>query len=112
MMRRSELNTGWIVRAVAGDPSSRVPGSFPAVVPGSVHTDLMAAGVIPDPYLDAVEEELRWMYGIDWRYSTGLDVAPPEDGERVDLVFGGIDTVGTVRLRDGEHEVELGRKIK
>ncbi len=104
-MQRRELDRGWTVRAVGGDASSRVPGSFPAAVPGSVHTDLMAAGVIPDPFLDAVEEELRWMYGIDWRYSSVLEVAPAEAGERIDLVFDGIDTVGTVRVGD----VELGR---
>jgi beta-mannosidase len=108
-MRRSELSSGWTVRTIAGDPSGRVTGSYPAEVPGSVHTDLMAAGVIPDPYRDGTEDELRWMYDIDWRYSTVLEVAPPEPGERVDLVFEGIDTIGTVRLRDGGTEVELGR---
>jgi beta-mannosidase len=104
-MRRLELSGGWAVRAIGGDPSRRVPGTYPAEVPGSVHTDLMAAGVISDPYLDAVEEELRWMYDVDWRYTTVLDAGPAEPGERADLVFDGIDTIGTVRLGD----VELGR---
>ena len=39
-----------------------MPGTYPAEVPGCVHTDLMAAGVIPDPYLDGNEAALRWMY--------------------------------------------------
>jgi beta-mannosidase len=80
-----------------------------------VHTDLMAAGVIPDPYLDGNEEALRWMYDIDWRYATGLEAGshggafPAQPNERVDLVFDGIDTVATVRLRDGNEAIELGR---
>ena len=114
MMLRSQLTSGWTLRAIGGDPSRRLPETYPAEVPGSVHTDLMAAGVIPDPYLDAVEDDLRWMHDIDWRYATALDpsmsaLAPTDPGERVDLVFEGIDTIGTVRLRDGNDEVELGR---
>jgi beta-mannosidase len=111
---KAHLHDGWTVRAIGGDTSQEAPGTYPAEVPGSVHTDLMAAGVIPDPYLDGVEEALRWVYDIDWRYATVLDpglpaLAPTGPGERVDLVFEGIDTIGTVRLRDGENEVELGR---
>ena len=113
-MLRSELGTGWTVRASAGDRSGRVPGTYPAEVPGCVHTDLMAAGVIPDPYLDGNEAALRWMYDIDWRYAARLDadvldLRPPGPGERIDLVFDGIDTVGTVRLGEGPDKIELGR---
>jgi beta-mannosidase len=110
-----DLRTGWTLRAIKGDAGGRVPETYPADVPGCVHTDLMAAGVIPDPYLDGNEAALRWMYDIDWRYATMLDrgelpaIAPASAGERVDLVFDGIDTIATVRLRDGENEIELGR---
>ena len=69
-MLRTELRTGWTVRAISGDPSGRVPGTYQAEVPGCVHTDLMAAGVIPDPYLDGNEAALSWMHEIDWRYAT------------------------------------------
>ena len=57
-MLRTDLRTGWTVRAVGGDPAGRVPEIYPAEVPGCVHTDLMAAGVIPDPYLDGNEAAL------------------------------------------------------
>jgi beta-mannosidase len=72
-----------------------------------VHTDLMAAGVLSDPYRDGVENEIRWMHGIDWRYSTTLrpdgafDLTTPRQAS----AFDGIDTVARVRLG----EVELGR---
>jgi beta-mannosidase len=130
-MLRTELRTGWTVRAIGGDQSGRVPGTYPAEVPGCVHTDLMAAGVIPDPYLDGNEAVLRWMHEIDWRYAAvphGVGLEPPGPEERVDLVFDGIDTVATVWLgamhaelvearpstssghsMDGMDKVELGR---
>ena len=102
-MLRTDLRTGWTVRAVGGDPAGRVPEICPAEVPGCVHTDLMAAGVIPDPYLDGNEAALTWMYEIHWRYATRLDplmrstFERPGLGSGIDLVFDGIDTVGTVR---------------
>ena len=72
---------------------------LPASVPGTVHTDLLAAGQIPDPYLDLNEKELAWIGRCSWVYSTTL---PAPDGlptdERVDLVFTGLDTFATVSL--------------
>jgi beta-mannosidase len=113
-MLGTDLRTGWTVRAIGGDPSGRVQGTYKAEVPGCVHTDLMAAGVIPNPYLDGNEAALRWMDEIDWRYATVLDpgavpLQSPAPGERVDLIFDGVDTVATVRLGDRPDRVELGR---
>ncbi len=111
-MLRTELRTGWTVRAISGDPSGRLPGTYRAAVPGCVYTDLMAAGLIPDPYLDGNEAALSWMHEIDWRYATTPDadaLRSPSPGERVDLVFDGIDTVGVVRIGAGTNGVELGR---
>jgi hypothetical protein len=52
------------------------------------------------------------MHQIDWRYATVLDPAalplqPPAPGERVDLVFDGIDTIATVWLKQGAKRVEV-----
>src|SRR5512132_612359 len=112
-MLRTDLCTGWTVRAVGGAPAGRAPEIDPAEVPGCVHTDLMAAGVIPDPYLDGNEAALRWMYEVDWRYATVLDpgmvpLEPCGIVERVDLVFEGIDTIGTVRVGKDPEKIELG----
>ncbi len=70
----------------------------PAQVPGSTHLDLMAAGLIPDPYLDSNEAALTWLHRVDWQCSTTFRAEAPRAGERVDLVFDGIDTVATVEL--------------
>jgi beta-mannosidase len=101
-MIRTELNDGWTVRATN---SARLTGEFTAAVPGSVHIDLLAAGVIPDPFLDAGEAALTWLFDLDWRYRTVLDAAPPANGERIDLVFDGLDTIATVTVGG----TEIGR---
>ena len=74
--------------------------TVPATVPGTVHTDLLAAGLIPDPYLDENEATLQWVGRTSWRYATTLTEVLPEDGEHVELVFDGLDTVCEVRLGD------------
>ena len=48
---------------------------MPATVPGCVHTDLLAAGLIPDPYLDENERLLEWIGRTAWRYSTTFRAA-------------------------------------
>ena len=48
------ISEGWTlsVERAAGHPAPPLPTSIAATVPGCVHTDLLAAGLIPDPYLD------------------------------------------------------------
>jgi beta-mannosidase len=75
----------------------------PATVPGCVHTDLLAAGLIEDPYLDDNETKLAWIGRTAWDYETTFSWTPA-DG-RTDLVCAGLDTVATVTLNG----VELGR---
>jgi beta-mannosidase len=69
-MLRTDLRKGWSVRALGSDRAGLLTGTYSAEVPGCVHTDLMAAGVIPDPYLDGNETAHRWMHEIDWPYTT------------------------------------------
>ncbi|WP_313664221.1 glycosyl hydrolase 2 galactose-binding domain-containing protein, partial [Cellulosimicrobium cellulans] len=59
---RRELHEGWTVSAVGGAiPVGTTVSDVPATVPGSVHTDLLAAGVIDDPYLDDHERLQAWI---------------------------------------------------
>ncbi|GAA3726504.1 beta-mannosidase [Spinactinospora alkalitolerans] len=98
-MMRQTLHDGWLLSTTAGPVPEHVAGrSVPARVPGSAHLDLLAAGLIPDPYLDRAEEELVWAHRTDWRYTLTFDAEAPEPGERVDLAFDGLDTVATVEL--------------
>jgi beta-mannosidase len=101
---RVAVHEGWTVRAVGGDVPVELAGSVvPATVPGCVHLDLLAAGLIPDPYLDENERLLAWIGRVDWRYETTLHWTG--DSDQVDLVALGLDTVATVELNG----IELGR---
>ena len=90
-MIRIDLHDGWTLRTPDGS-------EVPARVPGSVHTDLLAAGLIPDPYTGTHEAELAWMHRSAWRYDTTVTAPAAEQGERVDLVFEGLDTVAAVEM--------------
>jgi beta-mannosidase len=68
-----------------------------AEVPGSIHTDLLAAGLIPDPFADDNERLVAWIGSTDWRYRTTFDWARDQESH-TDLVFHGLDTVATVTL--------------
>ncbi len=69
----------------------------PATVPGCVHTDLLAAGLVEDPYLDDNENRLTWIGRSGWDYET-VFVWHADGHDRTDLVCEGLDTVATVEL--------------
>ncbi|MBO9553900.1 glycoside hydrolase family 2 TIM barrel-domain containing protein [Cellulomonas sp.] len=105
-MNTHDLHDGWTVAAVAGPvPADLVGRRVRTHVPGTSHTALLDAGLIPDPYLDRHEETLAWMRRTDWVFERDLHLAAPAPDERVDLVLDGVDTVATITL-DGH---ELGR---
>jgi beta-mannosidase len=101
-MITDDLNRAWTLRH-AGDPSAVPDGlhgrELPATVPGCVHTDLLAAGLIPDPYLGRAEQTLQWIGETDWRYRCTFDVdAGLRALEHVELVCEGLDTVARLEL--------------
>jgi len=74
---------------------------LPAQVPGSVHTDLLALGRIPDPFVADNELHVQWIAERDWEYRLTFQ-ASPRTGllaeERVFLVCDGLDTLADVTL--------------
>ncbi|WP_329007758.1 glycoside hydrolase family 2 protein [Micromonospora rifamycinica] len=106
VVTRQALHEGWRLRAVAGPqvPDTVAGRAVPATVPGCVHTDLLAAGLVDDPFLDANETALAWIGRTDWEYATTV-VHRPGDDDRIDLVCAGLDTVATITLNG----VEVGR---
>ncbi|WP_327659359.1 MULTISPECIES: glycoside hydrolase family 2 protein [unclassified Streptomyces] len=89
---------GWTLRGSGDTGEIGEIGDIevPAVVPGCAHTDLMRAGVIPDPFLGTNEAEAQWVGLTDWEYSREFDLASRPDGSRVHLVLDGLQTVATV----------------
>jgi beta-mannosidase len=92
------IHDGWSVRVVDGPAPEQIAGrTFAATVPGSIHTDLLAAGLIEDPYLDDRERLQAWIGACDWEYSTRFQWND-EGAENVELVFDGLDTVARIEL--------------
>ena len=90
------IKTAWQFREVGKEQW------YPASVPGSVHTDLLANKLIDDPFYRDNEKKQQWIGKTDWEYQTTM-VIPPEvmKRERVELVFEGLDTYADVFL-DGK----------
>jgi len=72
---------------------------IPARVPGCVHTDLLRAKLIPDPFWGDNEKRLQWIEEEDWTYSTSFIAdAALLKREHIDLVAEGLDTLSVLRL--------------
>jgi beta-mannosidase len=70
-----------------------------ATVPGTVHTDLFANQLIPDPFYGANEKQLQWIENEDWEYETFFSVTNTElSHENIELELNGLDTYATVFL--------------
>ena len=78
----------------------------PATVPGVVHTDLLAAGIIGEPYAGFNELSLRWVALDNWTFSRLFTVNDSFANGRTSntLIFDGLDTHANISL----NEVHLG----
>jgi beta-mannosidase len=83
---------GWPEIGVAG--ARRVA----ATVPGDVHLDLVQAGVIDEPLHGLNAPDCAWMERKDWWHSRTFALEEGQIGERVELVFEGLDAVADVYL--------------
>ncbi len=106
-MTSISLNGDWRVAALdpISLPHTDTRAWLPAKVPGHVHLDLMAAGVIPDPFARMHEWTCAWVDDRDWVYERDFGLVEAEEDSRWVLRFGGLDTVARVLLNG----VELGR---
>ncbi|MER7399637.1 glycoside hydrolase family 2 protein [Streptomyces sp. NPDC000151] len=84
----TQLTEGWSLRH--GEDLLK------ATVPGCVHTDLLTAGAIPDPFLGRNETDVAWVGHRAWTYVRHLDHDSAH--ERTDLVFDGLDTAAYLTL--------------
>jgi beta-mannosidase len=91
LMVQKEINEGWTFRQ-AGEAEW-----LPATVPGTVHTDLMANGIIEDPYYRLNEHDVQWVDKVDWEYKTTFNMDGAFSGkDRMELDFKGLDTYADV----------------
>ena len=90
------------IQSLAGAWEFHQAGSevwLPASVPGGVHTDLLALGQIPDPFVADNEKRVQWVAEADWvyRYSFYCSAELLAE-EKIFLVCEGLDTLATVVL--------------
>ncbi|MEJ8282764.1 glycoside hydrolase family 2 protein [Curtobacterium citreum] len=98
-MERTTLDGTWTVEAVHGPAQAdahREPVA--AIVPGCVHTDLLRAGRIPDPFDGDNEAATQWIGDTVWRYRRTFEWSGTGTHDRHDLVADGLDTLATIEL--------------
>jgi beta-mannosidase len=90
------------IQSLAGNWEFRQKGEqewLPAHVPGDVHTDLLALGRIPEPFVGDNEKHIQWVAESDWEYRRQFNVEPELlQQSHIGLVCDGLDTLATVSL--------------
>jgi beta-mannosidase len=94
-----------------------------AEVPGTVHTDLLAHGLIPDPFYRSYENRVQWIDAVQWKYRRVFTL-PAEmlAHEKVELIAFGLDTYAEIRCNNRrvgstadmfvEHRLDLKRFLR
>ena len=74
---------------------------YPAKIPGTIHTDLLAAGLIPDPFIGTNEQKVQWIEDKDWEYRTIINASKKTlESTQINLTFKGLDTYADIILND------------
>lgn len=95
LIEQALLNDGWEFCKFEGNQSDWHPAS----VPGTIHTDLLKNGLIPDPFYGCNEKELQWIGKTDWTYRKTFPVSKDFLSKpNIMLVFDGLDTYAEVHL--------------
>ena len=128
MKKTLDLSGAWTFRAI--DAYGKLPRAnrralrwMPASVPGTVHTDLLAARCIPDPHKGMTEPDVQWVEAQQWVYRRTFTLSSSFLKERVvELAAEGLDTyaeircngkrVGTTENMFVEHRLPIKRMLK
>ena len=95
LMVQKEIKEGWTFSQSGKDDWK------PAIVPGTVHTDLMENNEIEDPFYRLNEHHVQWIDKEDWEYKTTFTVSDDIlNKDRIELDFKGLDTYASVYLND------------
>jgi len=92
-MEKLSLSGAWQFRQVGTEEW------LAAAVPGGVHTDLLALGRIPDPFVGDNEKRVMWVAEADWEYRHNFSVSAAVRKEaNIFLTCDGLDTLAEVSL--------------
>lgn len=96
------VDKNWQFKQADKDDSSYLPV---AQFPTNVHLDLLAHGLIPDPFIGKNELDVQWVGEEAWTYKTSFRAPAVPSGAKAVLAFDGLDTFATVLL-NGEKILE------
>ena len=94
-----KLSYGPYGQSAPGTPAElRAKGwpEIPAAVPGNVELDLLTSGKISDPEIGNHIYALRQFEGYQWWYSRSFATPALAIGDRLEIVFEGLDCFGTI----------------
>lgn len=87
------LNQGWEFSQVGTDKW------MPAIVPGTVHQDLIRHKLLPDPFYGTNEQKIQWVENEDWEYKTTFTLTEDQlQRDGANLTFEGLDTYADIYL--------------
>ena len=73
----------------------------PATVPGTIQTNLLAQGDIPDPFLLSNEDSIQWVSATDWEVRTKFSLSKKQHRKKNHILrFEGLDTYADIFLND------------
>ena len=89
------LSDGWIFNEDGVDTTGRT-----ATVPGTIHSDLLKHGLIPNPYVGLNEYDIKWIEDKNWVYETTftVDDTDLDHYSDIDLVAEGLDTFAEILI--------------
>lgn len=101
--------------------SRRREDEFDIELPGDVHSALIAAGAIPDPYFADNESRVMWVNHAPWTVEREIDAGDDIDGYWT-LTLSGVDCVARILLNDNEiarvdnqfvrHDIDVTGKLR
>ncbi len=90
-----ELNSNWQFKKAIDTTWKK------AIVPGTVHTDLLANKEIENPFYRLNEHDVQWVDKLDWEYKTNFNISKEElSREFIEIEFKGLDTYSKVYLNN------------
>lgn len=96
-MERLDLGGAWELRCL--DPVVCPSGPLTAIVPGSVYSALVAAGIVADPFYGENERPAQRYSDYDWVFSRRIWIGREFlDHDSVELVCEGLDTLAEISL--------------
>jgi beta-mannosidase len=97
------IDSNWTFKQADKKDSKFLPV---AQFPTNVHLDLIANGIIADPFIGKNENDVQWIGEVPWVYKTSFPSPALSPGERSSvkavLAFDGLDTYATVLLNGKE----------